>query len=76
MAKCEDCGCTMDGGFCTNCHEEIFIQEQYSDLGEEVPVSIVNKATEHINNTKKRRVKEIKLKNKKQYDKHREYFGE
>jgi hypothetical protein len=50
MAKCEDCGCSMDGGFCSNCHEEVFIAEQYSELGEQVPASIAIKANEHINN--------------------------
>lgn len=39
----------MSGGFCSNCHEEVFIVEQYSELGEDVPTSIQNKANEHIN---------------------------
>jgi len=50
MNKCEDCGCGMSGGFCSNCHEEVFIAEQYIELGEDVPLSINNKANEHINN--------------------------
>lgn len=33
MSKyCVDCGCHMSGGYCTNCHEEVFIMEQYEDL--------------------------------------------
>lgn len=26
MAKCEDCGCGMNGDICSNCHEELYIQ--------------------------------------------------
>ncbi len=47
--RCEDCGCGMSGGFCSNCHEEVFIAEQYSDLGEDIPLSIHEKMVEHIN---------------------------
>ena len=43
---CEDCGCKVYGGHCTNCHEETFIAKQYRDLGERVPVTISEKETE------------------------------
>ena len=48
--NCKDCGCKMYDGFCTNCHEEIFIQDQYIELNEDVPESIVKKCNEYINN--------------------------
>jgi hypothetical protein len=43
---CEDCGCVMYNGFCTNCHEEVYIEEQYYDIGEDCPDSIYEKAEE------------------------------
>ena len=43
---CEDCGCKVYGGHCTNCHEETFIAQQYRDLGEPVPSSIADKELE------------------------------
>lgn len=33
MNYCPDCGCKMYNGACTNCHEEIYIAEQYNELG-------------------------------------------
>ena len=35
--SCEDCGCRVYGGFCTNCHEEVFIAEQYYEDGLPLP---------------------------------------
>jgi hypothetical protein len=29
---CEDCGCKMSGGICSNCHEELFIMENQSEF--------------------------------------------
>ena len=29
MKTCEDCGCRIYSGHCVNCHEEVFIVEQY-----------------------------------------------
>ena len=52
MSTCEDCGCKMYNGFCTNCHEEVFIADQYRDLGEKVPKSIADKELEHLENQK------------------------
>ena len=31
MSKCLDCGCGMDGGICSNCHEALYIQTFQSD---------------------------------------------
>jgi hypothetical protein len=76
--KCGNCGCSMSGGFCSNCHEEVFIAEQYSDLGEECPASIHNRAAEHIKN--KERIKMHKKQLKKEHNQKREeeiaYYGE
>lgn len=33
MNYCPDCGCKMYKWACTNCHEEIYIAEQYNELG-------------------------------------------
>ena len=41
----------MVSGFCSNCHEEVFIADQYSELGMDVPLSIAQKADEQINDT-------------------------
>jgi len=27
MSSCEDCGCTLRSGICTNCHEELYIND-------------------------------------------------
>lgn len=43
---CEDCGSKMSGGFCTWCDEEVFIEEQYQELGEKVPEIIATKSAE------------------------------
>jgi hypothetical protein len=43
---CADCGSRVYNGHCTNCHEEIYIEQQYIDLGERVPEGIASKATE------------------------------
>lgn len=46
MKTCEDCGCAVYGGHCTNCHEETFIAKQYIDIGAEIPESIAKKEIE------------------------------
>ena len=78
MAKCENCGCGMDGGFCSNCHEEVFIAEQYSELGQDVPPSIMQKVNEHINDDS--RIKQVnkirKAETLKIRKEHFETFGE
>lgn len=32
---CEDCGCKVYSGRCTNCHEELYIMDQYYELAAE-----------------------------------------
>ena len=34
---CENCGCKVYNGRCTNCHEELYILDQYYELGMELP---------------------------------------
>ena len=29
---CENCGCKVYNGRCTNCHEELYILDQYDEL--------------------------------------------
>ena len=43
---CEDCGSRISGGHCVYCHEEVFIEQQYVDLGEDVPEIIEQKAVQ------------------------------
>ena len=47
MSYCDNCGCKVYNGACTNCHEAVYIQEQYIDLEMEVPDSITKKVAEH-----------------------------
>ena len=37
MSHCEDCGCKVYSGRCTNCHEELYILDQYYELDMELP---------------------------------------
>jgi len=37
MNYCENCGCKIYDGACVNCHEELYILDQYNDLGMEPP---------------------------------------
>ncbi len=34
---CEDCGCKVYNGRCTNCHEELYILDQYIEQDMELP---------------------------------------
>lgn len=34
---CEDCGCKVYNGKCTNCHEKLYILEQYDELEMDYP---------------------------------------
>lgn len=34
---CEDCGCKVYNGRCTNCHEELYILDQYYEQHMELP---------------------------------------
>lgn len=44
MSHCQDCGCKVYSGACVNCHESIFIEQQYHDLGDDTPAIISNEA--------------------------------
>lgn len=46
MNYCPDCGCKMYNGVCTNCHEEIYIAEQYYELDMPMPDSFKEKLEE------------------------------
>ena len=35
--NCENCGCKVYDGKCTNCHEELFILDQYYEMGMDLP---------------------------------------
>ena len=37
MDSCNDCGCRKYNGACTNCHEEIYIAQQYYENGDPLP---------------------------------------
>lgn len=37
VSFCEDCGCKVFGGRCVNCHEELYIQDQYIEQGMPLP---------------------------------------
>lgn len=34
---CDNCGCKVYSGRCTNCHEELYILDQYYDQGMKLP---------------------------------------
>lgn len=68
MNYCPDCGCKMYNGACTNCHEEIYIAEQYNELGmsmspefEEKLIEVENIASKYSEREDvKRELKKIK----------------
>lgn len=43
---CDDCGERIYDGCCTNCHEEVFIADQYERSGEPVPDLLLEKIAE------------------------------
>ena len=44
---CDNCGCKVYSGACVNCHEAVYIQDQYIDLEMEVPDSILKEVEGH-----------------------------
>ncbi|HMR18067.1 MAG TPA: hypothetical protein PKA53_02100 [Sphingobacterium sp.] len=54
---CGDCGCKVYSGRCTNCHEELYILDQYYEQGMELP-------DEDTDFMKKVRQKEIEIQNR------------
>ena len=43
---CEDCGCAVYDGRCTNCHEVLYIEDKYYELDMVVPESLSNECKE------------------------------
>lgn len=50
---CQDCGSHISNGFCENCHEAIFIREQYIELDMEIPDLIEEECTNIRNKSEK-----------------------
>ena len=63
MPYCEDCGCGLSSGICSNCHEESFIltfQSEFVDYENLSPEFIdrANDQTGAINNNRKKIVRQ------------------
>jgi hypothetical protein len=43
---CENCGSRVYEGYCVNCHEEVFIAQQYEIDGEPVPDILLDRIAE------------------------------
>jgi hypothetical protein len=47
MKYCEDCGCKLNNGICSNCQEELYIIEnQYEYIDKPLSDKFINKAKE------------------------------
>lgn len=55
MSRCENCGCGMSSGLCSNCDEEAYIMENQSEWAPEEGYSegFADKAREQFKNRKK-----------------------
>lgn len=47
MEKCQDCGCLLRSGICTNCHEELYINDYQMP---EFPCEVSNEWNETVSN--------------------------
>ena len=56
MDYCANCGEKEYNGACTNCHEAVYIEQQYVDLEMYIPESIGEKADEHRKDIEHNRV--------------------
>ncbi len=45
MKECEDCGCKLINGICTNCHEELYINDYQMP---EFPMEVSNEWNEKV----------------------------
>lgn len=54
MKECENCGSKVYSGYCVNCNEEHFIEEQYIELDMNIPDSIYYKSRQDDKEAKKR----------------------
>ena len=63
---CEDCGCRVYNGRCTNCHEELYIEDQYYELDMPLPskesefMKKVNRCQEDVNRKSLLKKEEVK----------------
>ena len=60
MNYCENCGCKVFNGRCVNCHEELYILDQYHEQGMKLP----NKDSEFMIKAKKQQKQVDKNTNK------------
>ena len=52
--KCENCGCTMTNGLCSNCQEEAYIMEnQYEYIDFKLSDNFIEKAERQFKQRKK-----------------------
>ena len=58
MKECENCGSKVYSGYCVNCNEEHFIEEQYIELDMNIPDSIYYKSRQDDKEAKNRLSKE------------------
>lgn len=59
MSSCKDCGCTLNDGICSNCHEELYIIENQSEyIDYPLPDEFLKKAEEQREAVKENRKKE------------------
>ena len=54
MKTCENCGCKVYSGYCVNCNEEHFIEEQYIENNDYIPDVIYEKARKDDKEARKR----------------------
>lgn len=59
MNYCEDCGCRVFHGACTNCHEEIYIEQQ--NMSNDEPISFSDEFMDRLTEVKEE-VKRKKIK--------------
>lgn len=58
MSKCENCGCILEDGICSNCHEELFILTyQSDDIIEPVSDEFIRKAEEQKEEIRRIRIR-------------------
>lgn len=59
---CENCGCATYDNKCTNCHEELYIMDQYHELSMELP----NENTEFMKSVRRHEA-EVSILNKEKH---------
>jgi hypothetical protein len=57
--RCEDCGCILEKGVCSNCQEELFIVENQSEfIDRPLSEEFLNKVNEQEELVKSRRLRD------------------